>query len=98
MAAKKMPSHADRKARHTVFCVTGFSAPFCFGAHTPGKGGMYREPDRFHYVGAAVPGGVHYTGGSRRVFAAAAVAADVYKRQTLRCAKSFEKVPLQEAV
>ena len=36
---------------------------------------MYREPDRFHCVGAAVPGGVHYTGGSRRVFAAAAVAA-----------------------
>lgn len=36
---------------------------------------MYREPDRFHCVGAAVPGGVHYTGGSRCVFAAAAVAA-----------------------
>lgn len=36
---------------------------------------MYREPDRFHCVGAAVSGGVHYTGGSRRVFAAAAVAA-----------------------
>ena len=72
-----MPSHSDRKARHTVFCVTGFSAPFCFGAHTPGKGGMYREPDRFHSpcVPAAVSGGVHYTGGSRRVFAAAAVAA-----------------------
>ena len=66
------PSHSDRKAHHTVFCVTGFSAPFCFGAHTPGKGGMYREPDRFHCVGTAVPGGVHYTGGSRCVFAAAA--------------------------
>ena len=36
---------------------------------------MYREPDRFHCVGTAVSGGVHYTGGSRRVFAAAAVAA-----------------------
>ena len=36
---------------------------------------MYREPDRFHCVGTAVPGGVHYTGGSRCVFAAAAVAA-----------------------
>ena len=75
LAAKKMPSHSDRKARRTVFCVTDFSAPFCFSAHTPGKGGMHREPDRFHCVGAAVPGGVHYTGGSRCVFAAAAVAA-----------------------
>ena len=71
-----MTSHSDRKAHHTVFCVTGFSAPFCFGAHTPGKGGMYREPDCFHCVGAAVPGGVRLTlGAGRRVFAAAAVAA-----------------------
>ena len=36
---------------------------------------MHREPDRFHCMGAAVPGGVHYTGSSRCVFAAAAVAA-----------------------
>ena len=33
---------------------------------------MYREPDRFHCVGTAVSGGVHYIGRSGGVFAAAA--------------------------
>lgn len=47
-------------------------APFCPFVHTKGKGGMRLEPDRFHTLCLAVPGGVYRAGSSRGVFAAQA--------------------------
>lgn len=45
-------------------------SPFALPEHKMGKGGMRFEPDRFCGRGAAVPGGVHHTGGGRGVPAA----------------------------
>lgn len=59
---------------------------------------MYREPDCFSLRGYCfASGGVHYTGGSRRVFAAAAAAA-LHARHPVRHRENFEDVVPEDAI